>query len=309
MGGEALQRVRQNLETVIQGKRNTIELLLTALCANGHALIEDVPGVGKTTLAKALARSIDCAFHRVQFTPDLLPADITGSLYYNPKDTEFFFREGPIFTNIMLADEINRASPRVQSALLEAMSENQVSVDGKPRELCSPFMVIATENPVEHHGTYPLPESQLDRFAMRLEMGYPTEEEELDVLLKRKVTDPLDNVKPVINGEGIAAIQREVRQIEIESSVSRYMLALTRATREDPRVKLGGSPRALLSLSRCAQALAYIRGRDYALPDDVKLLAEPVMAHRLVLDNKAKYQGANKSEVIRDTLEKIPVPT
>jgi len=305
---DKLRLLRDNLESVIQGKDRTIELLVAALSANGNVLIEDVPGVGKTTLAKALAQSIDCGFHRVQFTPDLLPADITGSLIYNPREMDFHFREGPVFTNILLADEINRASPRVQSALLEAMCEGQVSVDGKPKELKRPFMVIATENPVEHHGTYPLPESQLDRFAMSLEMGYPDEAEELQVLVKRKETDPLDFIRPVLSGADVCKIQDEVRKVGVEESVSKYMLRIVRGTREDVRVRLGGSPRALLTLSRCAQALAYVQGRGHVTPDDIKAVAVPVLAHRLILDNKSKYQGATKRDVVLDVLGRVAVP-
>lgn len=301
--------VKANLETVIQGKKDTIELLLTALCANGHALIEDVPGVGKTTLAKALARSLACEFRRAQFTPDLLPADITGSLIYNPQKADFYFREGPVFTNILLADEINRASPRVQSALLEAMSERQVSVEGKPRALPRPFLVIATENPIESHGTYPLPESQLDRFAMRLEMGYPSEADELEVVVLRKETDPLDTIVPVADGPDIVAIQETVKKVEIDPSIYQYALKIIRSTREDPRARLGCSPRALLTFSRCFQSLAFLNGRDYVLPDDVKRLAVPCLAHRLILDNKSRYQGLNKRDIILDILEKVPVPT
>lgn len=305
---DKIENLKKNLNQVIHGKEDAIELMLVAFCSGGNLLMEDVPGVGKTTLAKALAKSISGDFHRVQFTPDLLPADIVGTSIYNPRDACFEFRKGPVFTNILLADEINRASPRTQSALLEAMNESQVTIEGKTYPLIKPFMVIATQNPIEYHGTYPLPEAQLDRFAMQLVLGYPDEENEVEIVYSRKEKDPLDTIEPVIDCEHICKILERVRKVDIEKSVAQYMLSIIRATREDVQLKLGASPRAFISLSRCAQAMASLEGRDYVLPDDVKKLAIPVLTHRLVLDNKAKYSGVKKESVVEGILERIDVP-
>jgi MoxR-like ATPase len=303
-----LENLKGNLTGIIKGKDSVIELLIIALAAGGNVLMEDVPGVGTTTLAKTLARSIDGIFNRVQFTPDLLPADIIGCSIYNPREGSFYFRNGPIFANILLADEINRASPRTQSALLEAMSEHQVSIEGQPHILPNPFMVIATENPIEYHGTYPLPEAQLDRFAMQLSLGYPEAGDELNILFDRKEHDPADDIKPVLNCMQIINIQEAVKKIDIEISVAEYTLKLIRATRADNRIMLGASPRALLILSRCCQARAFIHGRGYVLPDDVKLLAPAVLPHRIVLDNKSKFSGISSSSVIAEIIAKIKVP-
>ncbi len=305
----AIDKLRANLRTVIQGKDEVIDLLLVALCSGGNVLMEDVPGVGKTTLAKALARSIDGGFQRVQFTPDLLPSDIIGSSMYNPKDASFHFRPGPVFTNVLLADEINRASPRTQSALLEAMNEGQVTVDAATHLLARPFLVIATENPIEYQGTYPLPEAQLDRFAMQLVIGYPDEESEIEVLYSRKEVDPLTAVVPVITGADICAVQDEIRRIGVERSIAEYVVRLVRATRHDARIRLGASPRALLNLTRCAQARAYLAGRGQVLPEDVRALAVPVLAHRLALENKARYSGVRKEALIHDLLGTLPTPS
>ncbi len=305
---ETLDKLRENLNKVIRGKPEAIEHLIVALCSGGNVLMEDVPGVGKTTLAKTLAKSIHGDFHRIQFTPDMLPADILGSSIYNPKDGKFDFRKGPIFTNILLADEINRASPRTQSALLEAMNERQVTVEGTTYPLQAPFMVIATENPIEYHGTYPLPEAQLDRFAMQLVIGYPGEDSELEILYSRKEKDPLDDIEPVLTCEDIRNIQNDIKKIGIEKSVAEYMVRLIRSTREDGRVKLGSSPRALITLSHCCQAKAFLSQRDFVIPDDVKSMAVEVLAHRIVLENKAKYSGVKNGEVILDLLGKISVP-
>lgn len=303
-----LAKLKGNLKSIIKGKDEVIDLVIIALCSGGNILMDDVPGVGKTTLAKALALSMDSTFRRVQFTPDLLPSDITGSSIYNPKDVEFHFREGPIFSNIFLADEINRASPRTQSALLEAMNERQVTVEGVTYKLSQPFIVIATENPIEYQGTYPLPEAQLDRFAIELKIGYPDEEDELELLYSRQYGDPLDKLKPVIDCTTICEIQEEVGRVKVEKSVGHYIVQIIRATREDVRIKLGASPRALLALTRVSQAAAFLDGRDFLLPDDVKRLAVDVLSHRLVLENKVRYSGISKREILKSILDKVEVP-
>jgi MoxR-like ATPase len=300
--------LRENLARVIKGKTDTIRLLITALGAGGNVLMEDVPGVGKTTLAKALAASIDGKFSRVQFTPDLLPSDILGNSIYNQQEAKFFFRPGPVFANILLADEVNRASPRTQSALLECMSEKQVSIAGKTSMLPDPFMVIATENPVEYQKTYPLPEAQLDRFAMQLELGYPDEEAEMQLLFDRLTNEPGAHLKVVLNCAQVAQMQLAVQRVSIEKTVVHYMLSIIKATRHDTRIMLGASPRALLLLSRCSQSYAFIQGRDYVLPDDVKTLCASVLAHRLVIENKTKYSGISAIEIVEDIIKKIKVP-
>ena len=306
---ELAGRIRENLKSVINGKDKALDLLLTAVFAEGHILLEDVPGVGKTTLAKALALSIGGHFNRIQFTPDLLPSDILGCSIYNPREGLFAFRRGPIFTNILLADEINRASPRTQSALLEAMNECQVSIEGVTYHLAEPFLVIATENPIEYYGTYPLPEAQLDRFAMELSLGYPGVDDETAMLLARRSKDPLSNIKPVMDCEQLKSAQAEARKTEIESSVAAYMVSIVRATREDPRIRLGSSPRALISLSRCSQAKAWLNGRDYVTPDDIKELAPSTLGHRLVLDNKSKHSGVKPQDLIKELLEVVKPPS
>lgn len=270
--------------------------------------MEDVPGVGKTTLAKALACSIDGGFKRIQFTPDLLPTDILGSSIFNPKEGTFYFEKGPIFTNILLADEINRASPRTQSALLEAMSEQQVTIEGKRHKLPEPFAVIATQNPVDYHGTYPLPEAQLDRFTMQISLGYPKRNEEREILLGQKERHPLETLESAVTLEEVEAARAEVRQIKFEEPVVDYLLMLVEASRSETRLKLGVSPRGSLAMFRAAQALAWSEERDYVRPDDIKTLAEPVLAHRLVLDTKAKYAGVSKANIISELLDKIEVP-
>lgn len=300
--------LQENLSKVIKGKAQPIKLLITALGAGGNVLMEDVPGVGKTTLAKALAASIDGKFSRVQFTPDLLPSDILGNSIYNQQEAKFFFRPGPVFANILLADEVNRASPRTQSALLECMSEKQVSIAGKTSMLPDPFMVIATENPVEYQGTYPLPEAQLDRFAMQLELGYPDEESEMQLLFDRLTNDPGASLKAVLSCDEVAQMQAAVQQVSIEKTVVYYMLCIIKATRHDTRITLGASPRALLLLSRCCQSYAFIQGRDYVLPDDVKYLCPAVLAHRLVVENKTKYSGISALEIVGDIVKKTKVP-
>lgn len=300
--------LQENLVKVIKGKAGPIRLLITALGAGGNVLMEDVPGVGKTTLAKTLAASIDGKFSRVQFTPDLLPSDILGNSIYNQQEAKFFFRPGPVFANILLADEINRASPRTQSALLECMSEKQVSIAGKTSLLPDPFLVIATENPVEYQGTYPLPEAQLDRFAMQLELGYPDEKAEMQLLFDRQTGDPGTSIKAVITCDETAQLQNAVQQVKVEKTVAYYMLCIIKATRNDTRITLGTSPRALLLLSRCCQSYAFVQGRDYVLPDDVKHLCPAVLAHRMVIENKTKYSGIFALEIIDDIVTKTKVP-
>ena len=305
---QKLEALKKNLLSVIRGKAETAELITIALGANVNVLMEDVPGVGKTTMAKALAASISADFKRIQFTPDLLPADILGCSIFNPKEGEFHFRRGPVFTNILLADEINRASPRTQSALLEAMSEKQVSIEGQTYKLADPFLVIATQNPIEYQGTYPLPEAQLDRFAMLVSIGYPDESSELEIIYGHRTGDPLDGLSPVLSLDDIRQIQTEVKNVKVEESVARYIAAVIRATREDARIMLGASPRAMITLLHCAQARAYIRARAYVLPEDVKALATDTLSHRLVLENKSRYSGVNARSVVTELLDKVKVP-
>ena len=302
------KNIETNLNAVIKGKPQTVHAVLTSLLAGGHVLLEDVPGTGKTTLAKGLAQSINGTFKRIQFTPDLLPADITGSSYYNPKDGSFTFREGPVFANVVLADEINRTSPRTQSALLEVMSENQITIDGRKRALPQPFFVIATQNPIEFHGTYPLPEAQLDRFAVRLTLGYPEEQHEIEVLSSQRDHHPLEDTRPVIDTVQILAMQSQVRQIRVDKAIIDYIVRLVQVTRSDVRLKLGISPRGSLTLYRQSQAMAALAGRDYVIPEDVRELAVSVLAHRLVLDTKSKYAGVRNEQVIAENLASIPVP-
>ena len=297
-----------NLNGVIRGKDASVRLLVAALLSEGHVLIEDVPGTGKTTLAKALAKSVDVSFSRIQFTPDLLPTDIIGGMVYSAGSGDFNFRPGPIFCHILLGDEINRASPRTQSALLEAMSEHQVTIEGKAHPLLAPFLVLATQNPVEYNGTYPLPEAQLDRFAIQLSLGYPALEDERQLILDQQLAHPLDDLSPVMDGEQVVALQQAVRQVTLEASVLDYALALVRATREHPQLELGASPRAALDLCRMARATAFIDGRDFVIPDDVKQLAVSVMAHRLVLDVKSRHAGVTGRDIAREILGTVNVP-
>jgi MoxR-like ATPase len=304
---ERVGRLKEQLGRVILGKAAAIEDLTVGLLGGGHILMEDVPGVGKTTLAKALARSLAADFKRVQFTPDLLPTDILGSSVYNPRDGSFTFKPGPIFTNVLLADEINRASPRTQSALLEAMSERQVSIEGTTHVLPEPFLVIATQNPIEFHGTYPLPEAQLDRFALRVNLGYPGREQEVDVLFSQFHHHPLEDLAAVLDGPSLVALQGTVRAVRVERAIGRYVVDLAAATRRHPSLKMGCSPRGSLLLFRMTQARAFVTGRDYAIPEDVKAVAVPVLAHRLALDTKAKYAGVQKEDVVREILDAVPV--
>ena len=301
------QKLNDNISQVIVGKQTQIELILTALLSGGHVLLEDVPGTGKTTMAKALSKSLSCGFSRVQFTPDLLPADITGMRIYNQNTGDFSFVKGPAFTNILLADEINRATPRTQSALLECMEERQITEGGVTYALTDPFLVIATQNPVETQGTFPLPEAQLDRFLMRLSLGYPTQEEAVTLLQRFINSQPLAQVTPVATAADITEAAALCRECKVSNDVMAYMASLCEAARDPEKVRLGPSPRALLALMRCCQALAAIRGRDYVIPDDVKELAVPVLAHRIVLRG-ISYQFSSES-FIRELLLQVPAPT
>ena len=302
-----IPELQAQLGKVILGKPEVIDNLVVALLSASHVLMEDVPGVGKTTLAKALAKCFAGDFKRVQFTPDLLPTDILGSSIYNPRDGSFTFKEGPIFTNIVLADEINRASPRTQSALLEAMSERQASIEGKTHPLPSPFLVVATQNPIEFHGTYPLPEAQLDRFGMRINLGYPDPDREVDVLFSQFHHHPLDDVAPVLDAASVLELQADVRAVKVERRIGRYLVDLADATRRHASLKMGCSPRGTLSLFRIVQARAYVSGRDYAIPEDAKAVALPALAHRLALETKARYAGVVKEDVVRQILDRVPV--
>ena len=301
------RKLTENISQVIVGKEQQIELILTSLLAGGHVLLEDVPGTGKTTMAKTLAKSLSCDFSRVQFTPDLLPADITGMRIYNQNTGDFTFVKGPAFTNILLSDEINRATPRTQSALLECMEERQISEGGIPYTLEEPFLVIATQNPVETQGTFPLPEAQLDRFLMRLSLGYPTQDEAVALMQRFIHAQPLATITPVATKEEVAEAAKLSRTCSVSEDVMAYMAALCEAARNPDKVRLGPSPRALLALMRCCQALAAIRGRDYVIPDDVKELAVPVLAHRIVLRG-ISYQLSTEG-FVRDLLNQVAVPT
>jgi MoxR-like ATPase len=303
-----LGTLRDNIAGVFLGKPEVIQLTLVALLADGHLLLEDVPGVGKTLLAKAVSRSLACSFHRVQFTPDLLPGDLIGTSVFHQSTGQFVFQPGPLFSQVVLADEINRATPRTQSALLEAMSERQITVDGQTRPLGPPFLVLATQNPYEFEGTYPLPESQLDRFLLRLKVGYPDLEAERAILTQHRAGEPVDTLQPVLGPTDVVALQTFTRSVKVEPPVADYVLELVHGTRKHPDIRLGASTRAALSLYRAAQALAAVHGRDYATPDDVKALAEPVLAHRLL--TKAWDQGGrdDAGPIVRDLVAKTAVP-
>ena len=303
-----LKRLSESLARVIRGKQDVLDQLMIAFLAGGSVLLEDVPGVGKTTLAKALARSLDLKFRRVQFTPDLLPTDILGASVYNPQDGSFTFREGPVFCSILLADEINRASPRTQSALLEAMSEGQATIEGRRYPLPAPFLVLATQNPVDFQGTYPLPEAQLDRFLMHLEMGYPEAAEEVQILYSQMVEEPIDAVESVLDSTSILAMQEAVKRVQVDESVARYIVEIVRRTREHAGVRLGVSPRGSLMFFRAAQASALADGRDFVLPDDVKRLAGPVLAHRLMLAGRARGTTEARETIVAEIVAATPVP-
>jgi MoxR-like ATPase len=301
-------RARANVERVMVGKRELIDLTLVALLCEGHVLIEDVPGLGKTVLAKSVARTLGCSFRRIQFTPDLLPTDVTGLSFFDQKEQEWEFRPGPIFAQVVLADEINRATPRTQSALLEAMEERQVTGDGETRPLPRPFLVLATQNPIELEGTFPLPEAQLDRFLLRLSVGYPTAEEERRVLRRFAAASPLDELGPVVEAAELIAMARRCREVRVVDPVEEYVVEVVRASRVHPAVELGASPRGSLALYRGAQALAAIQGRDYVIPDDVKRLAPAVLGHRLILRSGARLRGQQLDEIVAEIVAGVPVP-
>ncbi len=302
------ERIVANVETVIVGKHRELRLAITALLCGGHMLIEDVPGVGKTMLARAIAASTGCTFRRIQFTPDLLPSDITGVSIYNQKEGDFEFRPGPIIAQVVLADEVNRATPKTQSALLEAMEERQVTVDGVTHKLPLPFMVMATQNPIEYEGTFPLPEAQLDRFMLRLHLGYPSPTDEVLVLDQQQVTHPVETIKQVTDATEILQVQRAVKEIYVDPLIKQYIVALSNATREHEAVYLGASPRGSLALFRTSQARALLEGRDFVTPDDVKDLALVTLGHRIILSPGAKVKGTTVSDVVAACLNRVPVP-
>ncbi len=306
--GERFTAVADNIEHVIQGKRDTVELITSCLISGGHVLIEDVPGVGKTLLAKSLARSIDCSFKRIQFTPDLLPSDVTGVSVWDREAGEFVFRSGPVFSNVVLGDEINRASPKTQAALLEAMEEHQVTIDGVTRTLGPPFIVVATQNPIEHEGTYPLPEAQLDRFMMRLTMGYPTRSKELEMLDTHGDRSTFEDLRPVIHAEDVVRMAEIALHVHVADVVKGYIIDIAEATREDPDLLLGASPRASLFLQRAARTTAAVAGRDYVSPDDVKSVVYPVLNHRLIMRPEAQMRGVTIDKILEGVTGTVPVP-
>ncbi|HEY7326041.1 MAG TPA: MoxR family ATPase [Gemmataceae bacterium] len=304
-----LANLENNVASVFLGKPETIRMALVALLAEGHLLIEDVPGIGKTLLAKALARSLSCSFHRIQFTPDLLPSDVLGTSVFHQGTGAFVFQPGPLFAQVVLADEINRATPRTQSALLEAMSDHQVSLDGQTHFLGPPFFVLATQNPYEFEGTYPLPESQLDRFLMRLRIGYPERDAEKRILTGHRAGEPVEHLQAVLSAEEVVSLQHQVRQVRVEETLADYLLDLIAATRYHPDIHLGGSTRAALALYRAAQGLAHLEGRDYVVPDDIKRLAVAVLAHRIVLRTPRQDSSTHAAEeIVQDILAQTPIP-
>jgi MoxR-like ATPase len=306
--GKTIEAIVENLARVVHAPEETLRLCVLCLVAEGHLILEDFPGVGKTMLAKALARSLDVSFSRIQFTPDLLPSDVTGVNVFNQRANEFEFRPGPVFANLLLVDEINRASPKTQAALLECMQEQQVTVDGETYELARPFVVLATQNPIEYEGTYPLPEAQLDRFTMRVQIGYPSLPEEARMLTEQTADPPLDSLQPVADAREAVGLAEDAKAVYVEESVNRYIVALLRATRADDRLYLGASPRAGIALLRVAKARALADGRDYLSPDDVRAVAVPVLAHRLIVAPEARSTGMIDTAIVEDALAKTPVP-
>ncbi|MFH5182708.1 AAA family ATPase [Paenibacillus sp. TAB 01] len=305
---QILKRIQANLESCILGKFDEIKLLLTAMLAGGHVLLEDVPGTGKTVLIKSLARSIEGQFRRIQCNPDLLPTDITGVSIYHPKDEVFIFRAGPIMTNILLADEINRATTKTQSALLEAMEERHITVDGQTYPLPQPFLLLATQNPIDFEGTYMLPEAQLDRFMMKFSLGYPDEDTEMKMILSQSVVHPIELLEPVADAEQILGIQQRVKQVHMDDAVAGYLVSIARQTREHPSIFLGASPRATLSLVQAAKAYALLQERDYVIPDDIKFLAPYVLGHRILLHAEARMDGATVQSVLQSVFQQVRVP-
>lgn len=305
---KTIKKIRDNISKVIVGKEKVIDLLITALLAGGHVLIDDVPGMGKTTLANSLARSLDADFKRIQFTPDLQPSDITGIYYFNQKLSDFTFRAGPIMSNIILADEINRAVPRTQSSLLEAMEERQVSIEGQIFKLEEPFIVIATQNPVEMEGTFPLPEAQLDRFLLKLNIGYPDRDQEVKIMERFQKNDPIEELKPIVKSEDIITLRQEVKNIKITKELLYYITDLCNATRQEKKIKLGVSPRGALALMKASKAYALIQDRDYVLPDDIKYLFPYIAAHRIILGYDTEISGVNREEIINYILKQVSVP-
>ncbi len=308
MIAETARQIRENIQRVIVGKEDVINLVLAAVLSEGHVLLEDVPGTGKTTLAKAMAASLGCTFRRIQFTPDLLPSDVTGVNYFNQKIQEFEYRPGPILSQIVLTDEINRATPRTQSALLEAMQERQITVDLETMRLPRPFLVMATQNPIELEGTFPLPEAQIDRFLLRIDMGYPTEDEERMILSRFRLEDPLEVLVPVTSPAAVLQMIQQVREVRVEDSVHNYIVQVIRTTREHHEVDLGASPRASMALYRTSQAWAAIAGRDFVVPDDVKRLAPFVITHRIMLSPQMRLRGRKPEEIVTDIVNTVPVP-
>lgn len=302
------QSLIENIEHVIVGKREPIQLVVTGLLSRGHILVEDVPGTGKTMLAKSLARSIGCSFNRIQFTPDMLPSDVTGVSIFNQKTQEFEYRPGPIMAQIVLTDEVNRATPKTQAALLEAMEEYQVTVDGITHPLPQPFLVIATQNPIEYEGTFPLPEAQMDRFMLRIQVGYPGNRDEIRMMENQQITHPIDELEAVVSVEDLLEAQKQVRRVNVSEDIKTYIVELINATRGHGELYLGASPRGSLALFRTSQARAAILGRDFVLPDDVKQLAAPVLAHRLIVGSAARIREIDAREIVREMLERVPVP-
>ncbi len=305
---QAVASIRDNIGSVLVGKEDVVDLTLAAVLSGGHVLVEDVPGIGKTTLARALAGSLDCSFKRIQFTPDLMPSDITGIHYYNQRSGDFEFRPGPIISQVVLADEINRATPRTQAALLEAMGERQLTIDEVTIQLPAPFMVIATQNPIELEGTFPLPEAQLDRFLIRIQLGYPDEAQEEQMLLRFENADPLGGLAPVANSADILAFQGMIQQVYVDPVLRNYTVRIAQATREHPEIELGASPRATLGLHRCSQALSVMRGREYVTPDEIKELAPFTLGHRLILKSQARLRERTPGGIIQEILEQVTVP-